>query len=76
MKSTCFLLTKGKGWNHVNILNRNEENPGLGSDYSLLEKANYIKNQSSADYFEVLPAFSFHSNLHFLFLALYTVYDI
>ena len=37
----------------MNILDRNGANPGLDSDYSLLGKADYIKDQSTADHFEV-----------------------
>ena len=37
----------------MNILDRNGANPGLHSDYSLLGKADYIKDQSTADHFEV-----------------------
>ena len=47
------IINIGSGWNDVNILDRNGANPGLHSDYSLLGKADYIKDQSTADHFEV-----------------------
>ena len=44
----------GEGFNIDNILERNLNNPGLNSDYSILNIANGIKDLSPSPYFEVM----------------------